>query len=613
MRLLGALAALVALAAGPVSPAAGAAAPLGDATALVAVGPGVAETSQRQVVRTRDAIVYIASVDDHGIDGPSTAELHLYRATTAGTPTAFEVADASNEPQVTWPLDLSGGDIRIDAAGTIHTTYAVTNLGTEAVGEYPGNSVTVKYRTFDTVAGAWGSPHTVTTLPFDLDGTRGRVVSALALAPSGRPLVVTASPADVAAWSPADNGSWAQEPVDGTPGLHPSLAFDAQGRARLAWLASPYDKGRSSIRYAERSAAGAWSSPQTVADDDVLANDTLDQGPSLAFDAQARPVVAWLDGSDDVVVATRDDDGHWIDEGVPDTYAHSPAIALRGDDTLVFLGHDRDIHPAYLSRGTGSSEWSSVGVFSPPLGESESYAYDGSASPRFDPLFDPDCRTLDVAFFDEYSEHPGRVGQPDLYYAAVALPEPPGGCPPAVGLGDASPPDPPPPAEDPPPPADNPPPDPAPAVVLGTRNVQPQLDGNDAGMAEVFQTTATTAGTIESLSIYLDPASTAEKLVAGLYADDAGHPGALLAQGDAIIDAYGWQDVAVPATAVTAGERYWIGVLGAGGGRIAFRDADGDCRSETTPSSLTLDVLPATWSSGAEYDDCPVSAYAAGS
>ena len=64
-------------------------------------------------------------------------------------------------------------------------------------------------------------------------------------------------------------------------------------------------------------------------------------------------------------------------------------------------------------------------------------------------------------------------------------------------------------------------------------------------------------------------------------------------------------------TAVTAGERYWIALLGTGSGQIAFRDQPAGCRSETTPDALDLDTLPATWTTGSDWDDCPLSAYGA--
>jgi hypothetical protein len=580
--------------------------PLGTPSRLVRVGPGVSESSQRQVVRTRERFVYIASVDDDGYSGGAAADLHMYRATSAGVPTAFASADAAHDPHVTQPLDLSGGDARIDAAGIIHLTYVIANLGNDDAGGYAANSLRVMYQTFDTATDTWGSAEAVSELPAEGDGLRGKVVSALALDPSGKPLVVTASSSGVSAWSPAASGGWSRTAISDPRALHPSLAIDTSGRAHLAWLSSPSDKP--SIRYASRAPSGDWSAPEIVADADVLSNDTNDQSPSLAFDASARPIALWLDANDDIRIGIRDADGVWRPDDPSPTFTHTPGLYLRGNDRVVFLGHDADGHPAYLSHAAGAPDWSTVGVFAPPADEDGYYAYDGSASVRFDPLFDPDCRIVDVAFFAEYSERPGRVGKPDLYYAAVTLPEPPGGCAQAApasadGAPSAPPPDPPP-----PPPAPD-----TPGVLLGDQHIGPQLDGNDSGMAEAFQTVATAAGTVRSISVYIDPVSTAERVAVGVYDDVDGHPSALLAQGSAIPRPGEWNTIELAATSVTAGERYWLAILGTGGGRLGFRDAtDQGCRGETTPASQALDSLPSTWTTGVEWGDCPLAAYGSG-
>jgi hypothetical protein len=501
---------------------------------------------------------------------------------------------------------MSGGDARIDAAGTIHVTYAVVD----------GNTLEVMYQTFDTAKEAWGTAERITSFDAGDDGLRGRVVSAIALDPSGTPLVVTAASNGVSAWSRTAGGAWSRTSLSGDYDLHPSLAFDPTGRAHLAWLSGPYDTP--SIRYATRAPDGTWASPEVVSDRDVLSNETLDQSPSLAFDGSARPAVTFLDDAYDVRVAVREG-STWVDDGPTGVFSHSPALYERGNDRIVFLGHDADIHPAYLSLDAADDTWSSVGVFAPPAG-SGSYAYDGGASPRFDPLVDPDCTIADVAFFDEDSDLPDRsgAGKPDLFYAGVTLPRPTGGCagpsgseqPPAQSPPPAPPPAPDPPPADPPPAP--PPPSADPVTLLGQRSLAPQTDYTPAGMAEAFQSVAAASGTLRSISVYLGPDSTAERVVAGVYAEADGHPGALLMQGAADARPGGWNVVDIAGTTVKAGERYWIALLGTGG-EITFRDEPGGgCSSETTPWGVDLAALPDAWPTGYVWDDCPVSAYAVG-
>lgn len=157
--------------------------------------------------------------------------------------------------------------------------------------------------------------------------------------------------------------------------------------------------------------------------------------------------------------------------------------------------------------------------------------------------------------------------------------------------------------------ASPPPPPPPGQVLLGDEAVEPQADHTPAGQAEAFQSTATASGTLSKLRVYVDAASNAPKLVVGVYSDTGTHPGTLIAQGSLTSPAAGaWNDVAVAGGAVTAGTRYWIAVLGTSTGTLRFRDRSGACKSEVS-SQTTLTALPATWSSGTVYSDCPLSAF----
>jgi hypothetical protein len=152
--------------------------------------------------------------------------------------------------------------------------------------------------------------------------------------------------------------------------------------------------------------------------------------------------------------------------------------------------------------------------------------------------------------------------------------------------------------------------------VVGEQHVQPDSNpANPAGIAEAYSTTATSGDTIENIRVYVDSATTADTLFAGIYSDNDGHPGRLLAGGSIdgpVTDA--WNTVAVPAQHVAAGTTYWIAVLG-GGGQLAYRDR---CCSVTgtgpteTEANRSLTDLPVKWTTGIVYDDGPMSAYASG-
>jgi hypothetical protein len=152
----------------------------------------------------------------------------------------------------------------------------------------------------------------------------------------------------------------------------------------------------------------------------------------------------------------------------------------------------------------------------------------------------------------------------------------------------------------------------APQVLLGSQAIEGQTDYNAAGMAEAFQYTATASGTVASLSIYIDPSSTATRVVVGLYSnarDDT--PNILLAQATITSPVAGaWNTVSIPAVSVTAGGQYWIAVLGpTNAGVVRFRDAPSGGKAQTSAQS-DLSLLPATWTAGATYYNSPMSAFA---
>jgi len=61
--------------------------------------------------------------------------------------------------------------------------------------------------------------------------------------------------------------------------------------------------------------------------------------------------------------------------------------------------------------------------------------------------------------------------------------------------------------------------------------------------------------------------------------------------------------------AITAGNRYWMAILGTGSGILRFRDRNpGSCASEASAQS-NLTILPGSWTTGTLSTDCPLSSY----
>jgi hypothetical protein len=150
---------------------------------------------------------------------------------------------------------------------------------------------------------------------------------------------------------------------------------------------------------------------------------------------------------------------------------------------------------------------------------------------------------------------------------------------------------------------------PSPVTLLGTASLGANEDGSPAGVAEAFRATAVASGTVSSLLVYVDSASTATKLVAGIYADDGGSPGALLGQGSAAASAGGWSSLSL-SVEVAAGSDYWIAVLSPDG-ELAYRDTSGGSTAYASAES-GLESLPSDWKNGDSSQTAPLSAYAVG-
>jgi hypothetical protein len=150
----------------------------------------------------------------------------------------------------------------------------------------------------------------------------------------------------------------------------------------------------------------------------------------------------------------------------------------------------------------------------------------------------------------------------------------------------------------------------APQTLIGDSNVQSSPDSNAAGTAEAFRATARASGTTTKMSAYVATGNTAGTMVVGIYSDANGHPGTLLTKGTRSgLTAGTWNTVAIAAASLTAGQTYWVGLLGTAG-TLQFRGGSAaGCRSEGSNSS-TLTTLPTTWATGATWGTCPPSAYA---
>jgi Viral BACON domain len=148
------------------------------------------------------------------------------------------------------------------------------------------------------------------------------------------------------------------------------------------------------------------------------------------------------------------------------------------------------------------------------------------------------------------------------------------------------------------------------SLLFGSQTVLGNRDSNALGQAEAFQTTAVSTGTLTSLSLYVDSTNTAKRITLGLYTDNSGHPGTLLTQATSTAATSGaWNTLAVPPVPITTGSRYWIAILASSTGSFRFRDnASAACGNEGS-AQTNLSSLPAVWTTGPIWGNCPVSGY----
>ena len=149
-------------------------------------------------------------------------------------------------------------------------------------------------------------------------------------------------------------------------------------------------------------------------------------------------------------------------------------------------------------------------------------------------------------------------------------------------------------------------------VLFGDETIESGRGEAVAAQAEAFPFINKTNGSASSIDVYLRSPNQATRLVAGLYVDNNGRPGALAAVGSlASLKGGAWNLVPIHSTVVTP-RKYWLAVVGEGG-TLRFRDrADGPCTSEDS-SRAHLSTLPSSWNVGATSESCPISAYVEGS
>ena len=153
-----------------------------------------------------------------------------------------------------------------------------------------------------------------------------------------------------------------------------------------------------------------------------------------------------------------------------------------------------------------------------------------------------------------------------------------------------------------------------PQSVAGDQNVEPTVLSVPLGVAQAFKIRPQNAEIATSLSFYVDASSTATKLYAALYiTSSTGHPYMTAARSALIpLQLGAWNSIPITPYYLSAGQAYWIGIMGYGGTlNLRGQAGTGLGMVETSAVATTALYLPTYWSTVSAYNGL-VSALEAG-
>ncbi len=150
--------------------------------------------------------------------------------------------------------------------------------------------------------------------------------------------------------------------------------------------------------------------------------------------------------------------------------------------------------------------------------------------------------------------------------------------------------------------------------VAGDQNVESKVESIPAGVARMFKITPQTTQTLTNIQVYLDASSTAKTLIAAIYTTANGQPYALWGSTSVLAAQAGaWNSASMWPLSLSAGQSYWIAILGTGGTvNLRGQTGTGTSVTETSASSTLMTSLPNAWTAGSVSTGGPTSVYGAG-
>jgi hypothetical protein len=431
---------------------------------------------------------------------------------------------------------------------------------------------------------------------------------------------------------------------------HPSLAVSPlDNSVTVAWVSGL--SGAGNIWSRTKNTLGTWlpatqvnSSPAWTGTNSGL---SIDQGPALIIDGSGTRYLSYVENYR-ITLPYDYGRAHYVinnGSGWNDTYigyyTHDPALAFDNAGNVYIIGHGYPLNPSpctstadmCLYPRNPNGTWGAPQIIAAHTG---SNSFDDSPSTKWSAVGNNRPETVEFLFTEVINGtsstsnllHYGRIAlanqtptptpnplpsaTPTKTPTATATRTPTATAPNTSTPTSASTPTATSPSTPTPTAPNTPTPTTASILLLGTQTIGSNQDSNPAGTAEAFVFTASSSGTVHSLSVYIDSSNTATQVLVGLYNNTASNtPGNLLTYGTISTPAKGaWNTVTVPNASVTSGVMYWIAVLGpVSAGTVQFRDVGSGGASQVSLQT-NLASLPATWSPGTTYFNSPLSAYA---
>jgi hypothetical protein len=365
------------------------------------VGPGFADVSPHQLVRTSTNVLYVVAPTCDAYPSCPGNSLRVYAADQAGTPTSFTERDAAHRPTA-----VGSTSIAIDGADTIHIAW----------NDRGGN---LSYGTFSPATGLWTSTAVVAPTGWTTFG-QGDEGVALALDAVGIPHVAFTSIVSGirrVSYTHKIGGVWSSPtvvddaPIGSNQGAwHPTLAFYPNGDLLLAWFVGSFNATPDGTIYfrVRGHLSGAWAGHTTIADDTLWTS--IDNGPSLLITADGTAHVTFLNaGTATSGSSTMGDYIHhyynsgsgWIANhpGGGTQITHDPSLGPGPNGSLRIYGHgwqggriDGHGDDLYFFEGSGTGAWGSWTLYA-------TGAFDSSVSTRWAQFFQAFPQTLDIMFW----------------------------------------------------------------------------------------------------------------------------------------------------------------------------------------------------------------------